>query len=116
VLLTGLLPHGLLNLLCYSTQAHQARDNTTHSELDPPKSNINQENACPTTSLVGRFSQSSLFLNYSSLYQVDIKLASMYVCVCVYIYVYIYIHIHICTYGFLVIINTRSVLVTIEFK
>lgn len=39
-----LVPHGLLNLLCYSTKDQQPRDDTNHSELGQPTSITNQEN------------------------------------------------------------------------
>ena len=55
-----LAPHGLLNLLSYSTQDYQPRGVPTHSELGPLPSIINQENAlqaCPQANLVGVFAQ-----------------------------------------------------------
>ena len=36
---------GLLSLLSYSARDHQSRNGTAHSELGPPISIINQENA-----------------------------------------------------------------------
>ena len=36
VLLSGVLPKGLLSLLSYRSQGHHPRDGTTHSRLGPP--------------------------------------------------------------------------------
>ena len=35
-----LAPHGLLSLLSYRTQDHQARDGTTHNGLGPPHQSL----------------------------------------------------------------------------
>lgn len=54
-MITGLF----LSLLSYFTQDHQARDDTTHSELGPSHIIINQENvpqACLQAKSVGVFS------------------------------------------------------------
>lgn len=40
--LLWLAPHGLVNLLSYITQYHLLRIGTSHSELGPPISTINQ--------------------------------------------------------------------------
>lgn len=48
-----LLTHGLLRLLSYSTQDHQFRGGTAHSELRPPTSTVNQENT-HRANLVGK--------------------------------------------------------------
>lgn len=48
--------HGFLNLLSYTTQYHQS----SHSELGPHTSTINQEKAaraCPPANLLAAFSQ-----------------------------------------------------------
>jgi hypothetical protein len=65
----------LLSLLSYRTQDHQCRS-TSHSDLDPPTSIINQENV-PQTKPVGAISQLRFPLsNDFNMCQVDIKLAS----------------------------------------
>ena len=55
-----LAPHGLLSLLSYRTQDHQASD-TTHNGLDPPPSSItNYENGLKA------YLQPNIFLNEDS--------------------------------------------------
>lgn len=51
-----LVPYGLFSLLSSTTQNHLPRGDTTHSDLAPPTSIINQENdphTCLQTSLIG---------------------------------------------------------------
>lgn len=44
-LLTGMLPHDMLSLLSYIIQCDQPRHATSHSEIFPTKSVLNQENS-----------------------------------------------------------------------
>jgi hypothetical protein len=49
-------PNGLLSLLSYSTGDHQSRSGTSHSDLGPPTSIINQENSWKVNLVRGTFS------------------------------------------------------------